>query len=1327
MHPYIKSISQRFGINKLSVHSKTVLMLVFVLNTFLAVAQPEKPNVLPPSMDNYNFTKYGGLEMSNNNGGFAYTAPLYSIKHAGINVPVSLNYYTDGVKVNDIAGIAGMGWNLMAGGMITRVVKDQPDEFAATVKYRPETAVIDEIIGGNYTDAYYLTNIKQKAMDLWNTIYNNAGGQYYNKLDTEQDAFSFNFNGHSGSFYIENNQIYLDTDENEIKASFEKVVIGAYNYLKFTFITPDGLKYTFGGSAEFVESSEIAGDCAKNYMEPIPTSWHLKEIESNGQVVKFTYKTIFKYYPFDYSQMVVYNVQEDSPGCPPAGIISDCLTNFTTSNAKVLTQIDFGTSKVKFNYLTQRADYYAGHLLSEMIVNDGFQDVDKINFEYVYSLNNSLNVPNTNTLENKKRAFLQKIIYKNNSIQQFDYNTINGISPRTSYSQDIYGYSNGNTVASLLNVNYDGQPDNPSKSWMKNKFLGLIDKADRSIDPVKSLYGVLSKITYPTKGYSVINYQNNLNLETLNVKKVTMQSLDVRKTLCQTVAEDLASRTLTFTANGSPISILAQAVANSCSTNDIDFLHDRHSLTIKNVTTGVILYSKVNDFNEHFLSNETVYVENGADHNGSIFLPIGTVSGQQYSVTYGVSTNFDDVRGNIIVEYNSYYVQEPTVVNYGGARVQSIADYDANGVMYNKTDYVYNKVTDLTSGRTSLHHNYFYSPWFDDCVSQKCFPEGRSTWTLVDCKNVITFGTNNYLGGLASRGNRINYETVSAILANKNATENRYYVNDGTADQPVIVHRLYLDNTTRSNPVGWHDGKLEETIIYNFQGGIYVPAKSIKTKYEVVSDVSFFNYNVATGIKTDTHFSAMDLEHVTNNVEYVGCNTLICNIRAKLKIEKYFNHCTVRAKTETIETEYFKGNPVVNTTKYYYTSPSHRLLSSQTSTNSKGETLQSKFFYAPDAEMASQPFRSQLIASNTLQPPLQTQTFNTTNNNTKLSEQLMVYDNSAATSNLLLPKITYSAKFPNTFPLITGVGNLEKKITYDKYDDKGNLLQYTTESGMPVSIIWGYNKTQPIAKVENAAYSAIEASVLNLQNLSNADNDNCMPAANCKEELLRKALTTLRTSFPQFMISTYTYNPLIGVTSITDSKGIPTYYEYDTSNRLKHIIDKDLNVAQKYCYNYKGQVIDCNILANVVVYSSIARSGSFTRNNCAGGMIASSVTYSQGAGAVTSTISQADADAKGLTKFNLDGQAYANANGTCTGVTFNAVGVQDILLKKMFVTLTASSSNHTGHTFNIEIVYDTATNPTNYKTVVLELLNGETSKTFTVAVPALSNAEIVSF
>lgn len=53
------------------------------------------------------------------------------------------------------------------------------------------------------------------------------------------------------------------------------------------------------------------------------------------------------------------------------------------------------------------------------------------------------------------------------------------------------------------------------------------------------------------------------------------------------------------------------------------------------------------------------------------------------------------------------------------------------------------------------------------------------------------------------------------------------------------------------------------------------------------------------------------------------------------------------------------------------------------------------------------------------------------------------------------------------------------------------------------------------------------------------------------------------------VISTVTYDPLIGKTSETDDNGRIMYYEYDDLGRLKLVLDEKRNVLKSYEYNYK--------------------------------------------------------------------------------------------------------------------------------------------------------------
>ena len=54
-------------------------------------------------------------------------------------------------------------------------------------------------------------------------------------------------------------------------------------------------------------------------------------------------------------------------------------------------------------------------------------------------------------------------------------------------------------------------------------------------------------------------------------------------------------------------------------------------------------------------------------------------------------------------------------------------------------------------------------------------------------------------------------------------------------------------------------------------------------------------------------------------------------------------------------------------------------------------------------------------------------------------------------------------------------------------------------------------------------------------------------------------------------MTTYTYDPLIGVTSETDANNITTYYEYDNHNRLQLLKDQRKDIRQRYQYVYKNQ------------------------------------------------------------------------------------------------------------------------------------------------------------
>lgn len=152
-----------------------------------------------------------------------------------------------------------------------------------------------------------------------------------------------------------------------------------------------------------------------------------------------------------------------------------------------------------------------------------------------------------------------------------------------------------------------------------------------------------------------------------------------------------------------------------------------------------------------------------------------------------------------------------------------------------------------------------------------------------------------------------------------------------------------------------------------------------------------------------------------------------------------------------------------------------------------------------------------------------------------------------------------------------------KNASFDIYDDKGNLVQYTTfpevgSTGISTTIIYGYDKTLPIAKIEGAKLSDIPASLITaIVNASNEDGMAALAQEEAKEQALINALNSFKNdaTLQNFMVTCYTYNPLVGVTTTIPPNGMMELYKYDSFNRLLKVVDVNGNTVKEHQYNYK--------------------------------------------------------------------------------------------------------------------------------------------------------------
>ena len=146
--------------------------------------------------------------------------------------------------------------------------------------------------------------------------------------------------------------------------------------------------------------------------------------------------------------------------------------------------------------------------------------------------------------------------------------------------------------------------------------------------------------------------------------------------------------------------------------------------------------------------------------------------------------------------------------------------------------------------------------------------------------------------------------------------------------------------------------------------------------------------------------------------------------------------------------------------------------------------------------------------------------------------------------------------------------NPETEMTFDLYDDKGNLVQSTDKTGISTVTIWGYHKTLPIAQIVGAKYNDISALSVITAAIAASDADADLPI---NEGGLLTALENLRLDsvLRQYPVSVSTYDPLIGITNSITANGIKTIYTYDPAGRLSAVKDSNGKTIKENQYNYK--------------------------------------------------------------------------------------------------------------------------------------------------------------
>ncbi|GAA4274705.1 hypothetical protein GCM10022258_40010 [Aquimarina gracilis] len=1177
--------------------------------------------LIPKNPDVADLGKFGNVPINKYNGTANVNIPIHDVEFEGLTIPLNLSYNTSGIRVNQAASWVGLGWNLSEGILITREIngfsdlRDDADQGNSKGWLFTEEYLIRE-------HPYYDLEIKEEDLTLLNDKYN-----VNEPIDTEPDIFTVQLP--SGSFKFSLPKVQNNEQIIEGRVINEKNYKVRYFLSDKTFEITDhqGFIYSFtnkeystGFKSWDADSSNTSELFALQATPPsatlqtrkLITSWKVSTITAfNGKELNFSYQAgFFMSFPHYSEYLKVY--LNGNPSTPsnsttnsvPSRLMSSInafhnlyLTgisgDFGSINLELADRIDLFSKEAKARFAEQSTwtpsitpnEYSAKRLNKITVINSSNKTIKTAQFKYTYFNNDKKDV------WDKERYLRLKLDEVQVLDQQyvFEYDHPNSLPPKDSKSTDFWNFYNGVENSArfprsgrfylIHPSNSAGTLDRPQEQYYK------LSGASRKSDITYGKYGILTKVTYPTRGYTEFEYEGN----TVTLKRPN------------------------YTPNyySNPRMLMSSGVRSS---EDYNFRYQylklandpNYSFSDYN-TCGIT--SESTSQNTEFEITDTEFC-NQQDYNvifsGSISCAVGcgqgpspsgpaawienVDTGHSYGSVYygGFDVNTSNIsfrkqlmlpKGKYVYKTLQWSINSPVLVvatasagltvvknsnleedvfeqfEVGGARLHKISNYDADGSFIGSKAYEYNEMApdglSKSSGKlmddlvftSKGFRNYEYTPeYFAE------FPAPGASGGTSASPNIALIHSDNMIRSTPSAsGSHVGYNQVTERHVDETGDNN-----GKTVCKYINIPNQYIKRNIGIVPQYYGVGSSYD-LSY---GEVYILAAQPRThEYKNGSLIEKSIYDASGNLKRKIDNTYIDLSGTQRT-----SNPYPLLIRAgdvfagsypyRIVENNEYNNAFLRVEKSVIEEH--EEDVLLTSNTYSYENVLHGYPTKQVGETSDGKVIASKMYYPQDLQ--TEPFISDLVDQNRVNIPIKTEYYKGTTTdplNLLLASKETTFNNLTSDNNLVLPNEIKTAKGDDSTE--------DQRQIYEKYDNQGNLLQYRKSEGISITYVWSYQGQYPVAKIENATFAEVALALGISENSLTNFGVSSIPTLN-----------SLRTDLPEAMVSTYTYDPLIGITSMTDPKGYTIYYSYDDVNRLDVIKDSDQLITNKYYYNYQG-------------------------------------------------------------------------------------------------------------------------------------------------------------
>lgn len=1104
-----------------------LLIIILSMNLYSQNLDPAYPHVVSMTPQAAELAKYADSPVSYYTGTPNISIPLYEIDVDGFKLPINLNYHASGIRTDQEATWVGLGWSLDVGSRISRTVKS-----------------VDDFLLESYDKNYaYCEKGYYDAPDIESTLDNQYGmhGEpgvscyytgvlgdlvYHLKYDPEPDTFYYNLPNMSGKFILDKSRgaVLFDKSHN-LKIEITR----AAGSVSFKIIDKEGNQYLYN-----------QWEITRNYSS---LGWLNKNAETFNTQYDSDPSSFTEWSPFRIACETFFDANKQNPY---PMVTSWCLSKIITSKGNEINFVyDTETQYLptqesceNYNYNQQSALYY----YKSKVVNTALRlktisgDFGRIEF----TCSDRFDIKGTS------KKLDQVSIYNNiNTITKsykFDYSYFNNdysgsaqyehvfkrlkLNKVTEYSGSIplnsghkFDYFEGSFPAkNSKNVDYWGFQN--GAKYGENYYIGLKlnnvnytgVKKDANFD--KAIIGTLKKITYPAGGTAEYKYEPHLipsgyfeshTYEPLSVTNSIVEDIPVYNKYSVEYLWGEYPSSRVYTFQISSPTTLKITGSLESSTGTKDPTYEYRNSAVNPLGRIRKISPAVSTLFTYECPHVYEYV------NGSAPLGQGSEASlvvKEYALDAGTYefTAYTPPR-DVLAYWRLYY--QNTIIRTPGVPAPN---YKAGGI----------RISEIKTDAKTRRFSYQTGMMLTEPVLYYLGRRAGIPNNIGSC--LVQVSESKTPLSTFSQGNSIGYDWVEE------------YILDDDDDTSTVRYNFF--NDTESDK--FDDNFPDSPAYLNYTNGLLKSIEKFGTKMSGGSN---------------TLVEKEEFEYTSTYSNFIKA----FRDRGQKKLDSdllpyyYKVEWPLKTKlTNTLKTDDDKS--IVTETNYSYNT---RDLLKSVSYTADNIQIVEKIKYPFDF---SDTVNVTLTAKNMTGIPVENLTLK---DNVVTQAVKTEYFNS---SGLYLPKTIYKGEFDTAVSESAYTPYYKPFMNFDSYDAKGKLQQFKRTNGTDTYYVWGYNNQYPIAKLENftaANATAIQSTITTTVNASNADTTPVL------ENTLRTALTNLRNAAPNAMVTTYTYDPLIGVTSITDPKGYTVYYEYDTFNRLTQVKDAEGKIMSKNEYNYK--------------------------------------------------------------------------------------------------------------------------------------------------------------